>query len=58
MKKELTREEIEKIKSDVCDTRCRWLADANKTVFHNVHEIDQVKKVLQMCCESCPLNRL
>ena len=52
------REQIEEIKEQICETRCKWLDEANKVTFHSVEEMNQTKKVLEMCCNECPLNKL
>lgn len=50
-------DQIDDIKEEMCDTRCKWLEKANRVKARRPEEFETLSKTLREVCKSCPLNR-
>ena len=50
--------QLEEIKEQMCDARCKWLEKANKTRARSLKEQKQITAMMEEVCAECPLNRL
>lgn len=51
-------EQVDDIKSEVCDSLCKWLERANKTHFETLEDLEKLQQTMQEICAKCPLRRL
>lgn len=50
--------QLEQLKNDMCDKRCRFLHNANSIKAKNAMELRKVTEQMEKICAECPLNRL
>lgn len=51
-------EQVEEIKSLVCEHICKWMDKANMTKYKTTEDIEKMSCTMQEICERCPLQRL
>lgn len=50
--------QLEQLKAEMCDCRCRYFYEANNPKAKSLREMKERARVLEAHCENCPLGDL
>lgn len=52
------REQVEEIKAEMCDTRCKWVEKVNQIRIKSPADMRKLDEMLNKACADCPLRKL